>query len=54
MKKQAPWNPYYPTYAEFRAAVLALGDNIADYRSEIASLITDKFNFIGVADRRIP
>jgi transposase len=53
VKKQALWNRYYPTFAEFRTAVIGLLDNIAGYHSEIASLITDKFNFIGVANTQI-
>jgi hypothetical protein len=34
--------------------VITLLDNIGSYQVEIASLITDKFNFIGVANPRIP
>jgi transposase len=54
VKKRALWNRYYPTYAEFRTAVVDLLDNLARYTDEIASLITDKFNLTGVAIRRIP
>lgn len=52
VKKQALWNRYYPTFAEFRGALVDLLDNIAVHATEIASLITGKFNFIGVANPR--
>jgi transposase len=53
VKKQALWNRYYPTFAQFRQALIDLLDNIAAYQPEIASLITGNFNFTGVMNPRV-
>ena len=49
-KKKTLWNKYHPTFADFSAAVLGFLNNIASYQAEIASLITAKFNLIGVSN----
>lgn len=54
MKKEALGNEYYPTFAEFRMAITGFLDNIADYQAKIATLITDKFEIIGVSNPQIP
>ena len=54
MKKEVLGNEYYPTFAEFRTAILGFLDNISDYRAKIASLITDKFDIIGVSNPQPP
>jgi transposase len=54
MKKEVLGNEYYPTFAEFRTALLGFLDNISKYKVKIASLITDKFDIIGVSNPQPP
>lgn len=54
MKKEVLGNEHYPTFAEFRTAITGFLDNIADYQAKIATLITDKFEIIGVSNPQIP
>lgn len=54
VKKQTLCNRYYPTFAEFRRALVDLLDNIAVHANEIASLITNRFDFISVANSQNP
>ncbi|MDR3530790.1 MAG: IS630 family transposase, partial [Rhodopila sp.] len=54
MKKEVLGNEYYPTFAAFRTAILGFLDNIGDYHAKIASLITDKFDIIGVSNPQPP
>ena len=53
-KKTAIYNAYFPTFAEFKAAVEGFFARLDDYRSELASLITDKFHFIGKFNPQAP
>src|SRR5579872_940262 len=53
-KKSAIYNEYFPTFADFRAAVEGFFARLDDYRNEIESLITDKFHFIGKFNPQAP
>jgi transposase len=53
LKKTALWNEHYPTFAEFKAAILSFLNNLEAYRSQLTSLISDKFRFIGVAKPQV-
>jgi transposase len=53
-KKTAIYNEYFPTFAEFRAAVEGFFARLDDDRDEIESLITDKFHFIGKFNPQAP
>jgi transposase len=53
-KKTAIYNEYFPTFAEFKAAVEGFFARLDEYRTEIESLITDKFHFIGKFNPRAP
>jgi transposase len=46
-KKSTIYNEYFPTFAEFRAAVERFFERLDDHRDKIESLITDRFHFIG-------
>jgi transposase len=46
-KKSTIYNEYFPTFADFKAAVEGFFARLDDYRDEIRSLITDKFHFMG-------
>ena len=46
-KKKALCNEYFPTFADFKAAVDGFFTNIGRYRAELESLITGAFHFIG-------
>lgn len=54
LKKKALHNQHYPRLAEFKAAIDRFFDNISRYRTEIASLITRKFQFIGGSNPQAP
>ena len=53
-KKVAIQNEYFPTFTDFRLAVERFFVNLDRYRSEIESLITDRFQFIGKPIPRPP
>lgn len=53
-KKTAVYNEYFPTFAEFQAAVEGFLARLDDYRDEIARLITDRFHFIGKFNPQAP
>jgi transposase len=53
-KKETIYNEYFPTFADFKAAVEAFFARLHDYRDEIESLITDKFHFIGKFNPQAP
>ena len=53
-KKTAIHNEYFPTFAEFQAAVEGFFARLDDYRDEIAGLITDRFHFIGKFNPQAP
>lgn len=53
-KKTVIYNEYFPTFADFKAAVEGFFARLDDYRSQIDSLITDKFHFIGKLNPRAP
>jgi len=43
LKREVARNRYYTTFAEFRKAVQNVLNNIAAYRDELASLMTERF-----------
>jgi transposase len=43
LKRKVARNHFYPTFAEFRAAVQKVLNNIASYGDELASLMTERF-----------
>jgi transposase len=53
-KKTAIYNEYFPTFAEFKASVEGFFADLDRYRDAIASLITDKFHFIGRLNPQAP
>ena len=53
-KKTTIYNAYFPTFAEFKAAVETFFANLDDYRSEITRLITDQFHIIGKLNPQAP
>jgi hypothetical protein len=53
-KIETIYNEYFPTFADFKAAVEAFFARLHDYRDEIESLITDKFHFIGKFNPQAP
>ena len=53
-KKSAIYNEYFPTFADFKAAVDGFFAKLDDYRDEILSLITDKFHFMGKFNPQAP
>jgi len=46
-KKSTIYNEYFPTFADFKAAIDSFFSNLGDYHDAILSLITDNFHFIG-------
>jgi transposase len=53
-KKKTVYNAYFPTFSGFKAAVDGFFANLANYRNEIRSLITDAFHFIGKQNPQAP
>jgi transposase len=53
LKKTTLWNEHYATFAAFKAAIDGFFANLPAYRTQLASLITDKFRFIGVTKPQI-
>jgi len=53
-KKTAIYNEYFPTFAEFKAAVERFFTRLDHDRGEIESLITGKFHFIGKFNPQAP
>jgi len=53
-KKKTLYNEHFPTFAEFKAAVDKFFANLASYRSEILSLITGTFHYIGAQNPQPP
>jgi hypothetical protein len=43
LKRKVARNRFYPTFADFRSAVQHFLDNLHDYRDEVASLMTERF-----------
>jgi transposase len=46
-KKKALWNTHYPSLADFRSAIRGFFDNLAQWKTELASLLTNRFHLIG-------
>jgi len=46
MKKKVTATVYYPTFAEFKKAVLDLFARLPDYQPELKSLLTFKFQIL--------
>ena len=53
-KKSTIYNEYFPTFADFKAAIDGFFANLDDYRKEIESLITDNFHFVGKLNPQAP
>ena len=53
-KKSVIYNEYFPTFADFKAAVEGFFEKLDDYREAIESLITDRFHFIGKLNPQAP
>jgi transposase len=53
LKKTALWNQHHTTFGAFRAASSGLLDNLNAHPDQLASLIADKFRFIGVSKPRV-
>ena len=47
LKKTKLWNEYYPTFAQFKAAIESFFHNIDSIHDKLVSLITDNFRYIG-------
>jgi len=45
-KKKTLWNIHYPTLADFKAAIRGFFSNLPKWKSELVSLITDRFHLI--------
>jgi hypothetical protein len=43
LKRKVARNRYHATFAAFRAAVQQVLNNLSDYRAELASLLTERF-----------
>src|ERR1700761_5372393 len=54
LKKTTLWNEHYPTFAQFKAAIDGFFQQLGDYRDQLASLITDRFRFIGAPKAQNP
>jgi hypothetical protein len=54
LKQAVLRNEYVPTYAEFQAAIDGFFAHLDDYRTQIESLITDRFHFIGKQNPQAP
>ena len=54
LKKTTLWNEYYPTFAQFKAAIDGFFQNLGAYHDQLVSLITDRFRFIGAPESQIP
>ena len=48
LKKTAIWNEYFPTCADFKSAIDRFFEGLGAYQDRLASLITARFQFIGV------
>ena len=46
LKRKVARNRYYATFAEFRTAVQQVLNNIAEYRDELAALMTERFQML--------
>lgn len=46
-KKKTLWNTHYPSIADFRAAIRGFFDNLGQWNTELAALITKRFHLIG-------
>jgi transposase len=53
-KKSTIYNEYFPSFADFKAAIDGFFTRLDAYRDEILSLITDKFHFMGKFNPQAP
>ena len=49
LRKQVLRNTYYPTFAEFQAAIKRLLTNLDTYAEELTTLMTENFHLFGNA-----
>lgn len=52
-KKKTLWNTHYATLADFKAGIRDFFTNQAQWKAELASLITNRFHFIGAEPTQI-
>ena len=52
-KKKTLWNIHYPTLADFKTAIQGFFNTVASRKDELATLITNKFHFIGKEPSKI-
>ncbi len=53
-KKKALWNTHYPSLADFRTAIQAFFNNLGQWASELASLLTRRLHLLGHKPTQIP
>lgn len=53
-KKKVVFNKYYPTFAEFRTSIAQFFRTLGSHKRAMATLLTDKFHFIGYPTTGIP
>jgi transposase len=46
-KKKVLYNQYYPKFSDFKEAVTEFFEDLKQYKSELKSLLTEKFQFVG-------
>ena len=54
LKKTTLWNEHYPTFAQFKAAIDGFFQKLGACHAQLATLITDRFRFIGIPKVGIP
>jgi transposase len=53
-KKKVVFNKYHPTFADFRKSIATFFRTIGSHKKALATLLTDKFHFIGHPSPGIP
>jgi transposase len=53
-KKKVVFNKYYPTFAEFRTSITKFLRTLGSHKRALATLLTDRFHFIGYPATGIP
>lgn len=54
LKKKVVFNKYFPTFADFRASISKFLRTLGSHKRALATLLTDKFHFIGYPSPGIP
>ncbi len=53
-KKKVVFNTYHPTFADFKKSIANFFRTLGSHKKALASLLTDKFHFIGYPSNGIP